>query len=63
MNVEELDIPPVIVRHLHGAGITRVDQVVRLTRPEIRRFHGMGEKVTDRLEAALTKVGKRLKPE
>ncbi|MDB4950068.1 MAG: hypothetical protein JWM27_2717 [Gemmatimonadetes bacterium] len=61
MQIDELDVTPVLVRHLRGAGITRVEEVVQLTRAEVRTFHGMGEKVTGRLEAALAKIGAKLR--
>lgn len=49
VNVRDLDIPPVIQRHLSGAEIKTVAQLTLLTRAEVRSMHGMGEKVTDRL--------------
>lgn len=61
MDVSDLDIPPVIQRHLSGAGIKTVAQLTRLTRAEVRSMHGMGEKVTDRLESALAAHGFQLK--
>jgi len=61
MKIEELDLTPVIVRHLHGAGITSVAQLTVLRRSQVRELHGMGEKVTERLEVALAKIGKHLK--
>lgn len=40
-------------RALAGAGLTRLDQLTRVSESELKRLHGMGPKAIETLRAAL----------
>ena len=41
------------VRALHGAGVTKLDQLTRVTESELMKLHGMGPKAMETLRQAL----------
>jgi hypothetical protein len=51
------------LRALASVGVSRLDQVTRLTKNELRALHGMGPKAIGLIEAELRKRGKSLAPE
>ena len=63
---EESDLPKLASpaqRALAGAGITRLDQLTRLTEAELLRLHGMGPNAIKTLRLALGEKGFAFLPE
>lgn len=48
------------LRALASAGISRLDQVTRLTESQLQALHGMGPKAIEAIKAALREQGKSL---
>lgn len=61
MAQQESDFPPKLsapaLRALAGAGISRLEQLTRVSEAEIKRLHGMGPNGMKQLRAALEAKG------
>ena len=61
MTQQESDLPPKLsapaLRALAGAGISRLEQLTRVSEAEIKRLHGMGPNGLKQLRAALAAKG------
>ena len=61
MTQQESDLPPKLsapaLRALAGAGISRLEQLTRVSEAEIKRLHGMGPNGLKQLRDALAAKG------
>ena len=61
MTQRESDLPKGLsapaLRALTGAGYVRLEQLTRVSEPELKKLHGMGPKAIDLLRSALEEKG------
>ena len=60
MGTDETDLPKLAAparRALHGAGYTRLEDLTKVTEPEVMKPHGMGANALQALRNALRERG------